>query len=66
MVCISLFYIHSKKIVHRDLKPKNILSKYLSNYEIFMIIDIGSHLNARSTFIDYDLYPKPRIYDSIE
>ena len=31
MVCISLYYIHSKKIVHRDLKPDNILQKFIGD-----------------------------------
>jgi serine/threonine protein kinase len=29
MICIPLYYIHSKKIVHRDLKPDNILQKFI-------------------------------------
>ncbi len=31
MVCIPLYYIHSKKYVNCDLNPKNIVSKFLGN-----------------------------------
>jgi serine/threonine protein kinase len=42
MICIPLYHINSNDIVHRDLKPDNILSKFLGDQEIFMIIDFGS------------------------
>ena len=42
MICIPLYHIHSMKIVHRDLRPDDILSKFLGDKEMFMIIDFGS------------------------
>jgi serine/threonine protein kinase len=31
MICIPLYFIHSKNIVHRDLKPDNILQKFIGD-----------------------------------
>ena len=48
MICIPLYYIHSKKMIHRDLKPDNILQKFIGNEEMFVLTDFGTSFNPDS------------------
>ena len=50
MICIPLYYIHSKKMVHRDIKPHNILIKQIGEKELCVITDFGLFQIPNSNF----------------
>jgi serine/threonine protein kinase len=66
MICIPLYHIHSKNIVHRCLKPDDILSKFLGNQEMFMIIDFGSSYIPNSGSVTTVRDTMSAFYASIE
>ncbi len=41
LICISLYYVNSKKIIHRDLKPDNILVDKVGQFTYYKITDFG-------------------------
>ncbi len=63
MICISLHHIHSKNIVHLDLTPKNILSTFIGEQEMIIIIDFVSYIPEP---LSDDRRKMPDFYFSIE
>ena len=51
MICIPLYYIHSKKMIHRDIKPHNILIKQIGEKELCVITDFGLFQIPNSNFL---------------
>jgi serine/threonine protein kinase len=66
MICIPLYHIHSNNIVHGNLKPDDLLSKFLGNQEIFMIIDFGISYYPNSGSVTTARETMSPFYASIE
>ena len=66
MICIPLYHIHSKNIVDRNINPDNILSKYLGEKELFVIIGFGSAFKPDSGSVTTVRDTMTPFYASIE